>query len=211
MTEQPDKWNKKNDLKPNKIEKLSKEDYWVVVPREPATLGHLLVVSWKGEEENSDISDRGLFQNPEHMNGMMYLIHKLTVAMKEKLTFQERKCEKVYVATLCETEKFPFHFHLIPRFEGDREGFAYLFEKELEEARWLFDCQEECKSSCEKNFEKKCYKKYEKLVQSSGRILDAGCLLMKHREKLCSNSWVLSNNEREQLIKKTKQEIEKIS
>jgi len=200
----------KQKMTPNKIERLSTEGYWIVVPREPATFGHLLVVSWKGLREDQDITDKGLFEDEVHMKEIMKVIHKLAFTMKEQLQYQGKRCERVYVATLCETSKFPFHFHLIPRFEGDRQGFAYLFEKELEEARWMFDCDESCGEHCKTLFEGKCPEKYDKIVGSSGRIVDAECVLERNKDEICSNKWARSNEERRQFIQLIKVEIERI-
>jgi len=109
---------------------------WVFVPREPEAFGHLIVAAGK---HYTDISDKGLATNEgmEHLKQIMSLISKLSLKMKEKLKFDEKECEKIYVATLCETENMHLHFHLIPKFKGDRQGFLSLFEKELDGARWM--------------------------------------------------------------------------
>lgn len=197
-------------MNPYKIEKLCREDYWVVVPREPATKGHLPVISWKGQAENQDIADEELFKDAEHMKEILKLIHKLVHVMKQQLKNNGRRCERVYVATLCETKDFPFHFYLVPRFEGDRRGFAYLFERELEEARWIFDCNEKCETDCRSFFEQKCSNRYDKIVESSGRIVDAECVLRKHKNLICSDKWVRSNEERKNFVRLVKEEMERI-
>lgn len=103
------------------------------------------------------------------------------------------------------------HFHLIPRFEGDKEGFMHLFERELEGARWIYDCKrEECKADCKHTFEKECRKKYDKINGSSGRLLIAECVVERHESWICSDRWAKSNEERESFIKQIKEKIEEI-
>jgi hypothetical protein len=71
----------------------------------------------------------------------MRIVHDLAFEMKSCLTSNGKpdgkKCEKVYLVSECETEKLPFHFHIIPRFKGEKAGHMFLLVKELEEARWL--------------------------------------------------------------------------
>jgi diadenosine tetraphosphate (Ap4A) HIT family hydrolase len=185
-----------SDLKKSMIKRLVKESpdgsYWIVVPQEPATFGHLLAVSWKSSGEH-DITDEGLFTDNSHIQNMMRAIHELTLRMKSSLTSNGkadgRKCEKVYVATLCETKDFPFHFHVIPRFEGDKEGFAYLLEKELEEARWM-------DRETGRN---------EKVKDGYRRIGSTEVLLDYHKCLMSSDKWVRTNKERDGFVSETLQ------
>jgi len=96
---------------------------WVFVPREPEAFGHLVVASGK---HYADISDEKLTTDRKYSGQIISLINKLSVKMRKELEYEGRKCEKVYVSTLCETENMHLHFHLIPRFKGDKEGFMHL-------------------------------------------------------------------------------------
>jgi len=193
-------WKKlKCDLRARKIERYCDDSYWVVVPRDPATFGHLLVISWRGyDKKNQDISDKGLFEDPEpkpkHMYEIMGLIHELASMMKKSLKYGERRCERVYVATLCETKDFPFHFHLIPRFEGDKTGFMFLFERELEEVRWMLEND----------------KKHDKIAEACNRIGKSEGILDFHKYLVHSNEWVRSNEERKGFICQIREEINRI-
>lgn len=188
----------KENLHSRKIERYCKNEcYWVVIPREPATFGHLLVISWKGYDENEqDITDEGLFEDKNHMQEIMEVIRDLTRVMKESLTdLKERRCKRVYVVNECETENFPFHFHLIPRFEGDTTGNLFLFERELEEARWMV--QKDQKES--------------KIRDGCCRIGTTEGILNHHKYLIWSNEWAKSNEEREEFIEEIKAKIEQIS
>ena len=190
--EDESKWTKlKEKLESRAIEKAPDSSYWVIVPQEPATFGHLLVISWKGCADQ-DITDEGLFRDSKHMQETMTVIHNLALEMKDSLTSNGeadgKRCKKVYLISECEKKDFPFHFHLIPRFECQRTGHFYLFEKELEEARWLLnESQEEVK-----------------INDGCQRIGEAQSLLLYHRWLILSNRWTRSNGEREKYIDRMK-------
>lgn len=168
------------------------EKGWVHVPHKPATFGHLIVVSGKCY---TDISDPRCIKDTKYLQEVMTLISRFASKMKKDLKdLNGRKCEKVYVVTECETEGHHLHFHLIPRFEGDIKGHTFLFEKELEEARWMLDNDDE-DSKTRQGF---------RTIGSAGGILDY------HRNLLVSNKWARNNGDRKRFIKKTKREIERI-
>lgn len=178
------------------VRKSPDGSFWVVVPREPATFGHLLVVSWKGNE-GQDIADKGLFTDSKHMQSMMAVIHEIASNMSKSLTSNGaadgRKCEKVYIATLCETKDFPFHFHLIPRYEGQNTGFLFLFERELQEARWMLDNNEE-----------------DKTLDGFYRVGQSEGMLNYHRHLLSSHEWTKSNDERKNFIASIRKAIAQV-
>ena len=187
--EKPD-WTKlKKDLNNRIIHKSDDDSCWVVVPDRPATFGHILVISWRGCK-NQDITDKGLFIDKRHMTDYIRTIHDLSFEMKSCLTSNGetngKKCEKVYLVSECETEKLPFHFHLIPRFEGEKNGNLFLFKKELEEARWIFKDEQEG----------------EKIQDGHLRISKAEAILTHHKSLLHANNWVRSKGEREKNVEK---------
>jgi len=194
-------WSKlKKNLRESErtIERYCKnESHWVVIPREPANFGHLLVISWKGYDENEqDITDEGLFEDNNHMQEIMEVIREVTQVMKKSLTdLKGRECKRVYVVSECETKRFPFHFHLIPRFEGDKEGHMFLFEKEIEEARWMVEKD----------------RKEDKIRDGCCRIGTMEGILNYHKYLIWSNEWVKSKEEREKFIEEIKAKIKEIS
>jgi hypothetical protein len=88
-----------------------------------------------------------------------------------------KKCEKVYLVSECETKNFPFHFHLIPRFEGEKQGHVFLLEKELEESRWMGKDQNE-----------------------NQRIMDIESILSYYKQILDSGVWKRSKEEQIEYI-----------
>jgi len=184
-----DNWaNLKRKLKKRIIEKSPDNSYWVVVPEEPCTFGHLLVISWEGSQEQ-DITDAGLFTDDNHIQKLMRTAHEFAFMMKTCLTSNGeangKKCERIYLVSECDTKSFPFHFHLIPRFECEKTGNIFLFEKELEEARWMLNEDEE----------------EEKIQDGFGRIAGGEAVLNYHKWQLLSDRWARSNPEREEFIK----------
>lgn len=179
----------RKDFENRIIDRSPDDSYWVVVPNEPATFGHLLVISWKGYQQQ-DITDKGLFRDSSHMREIMRVIHDLAFEMKSCLTSNGeangKKCEKVYLVSECETESFPFHFHLIPRFECEKTGHMYLFKQELEEARWMTKKDQE----------------NTKIQNGHFRVAEAEAFLNYHKSLLLSNRWVRHKGEREELVGK---------
>ncbi len=192
-----------NKLRPRKIKRDCKnESYWVIVPDKPANSGHLLVISWKGY---GDITDEGLFEDENHMQEIMEVIRDVTRKMQDFLTDSEgNKCVRVYVVSECETKNFPFHFHLIPRFEGDETGHMFLFEKEFEEARWIVE-KDRKEGMTEED------QKEDKIRKGNHKIKTAEGILNDHKKLLSSNKWARPNEEREKFIEEIKATIEKIS
>jgi len=125
---------------------------------------------------------------------MLKLINELSVKMKKRLKFDGRECKRVYVSTLCETENMHLHFHLIPRFDGDRMGFKYLFERELEATRWMLS---------DSNVENRIHEGYYK-------ILDAGTIIDYHKYLFSSSKWIKSSDDRVSFINEIKKKIEEI-
>ena len=168
-----------------------RKNSWVFVPREPANFGHLVVVSGRHYE---DISDGELKDDTECLTELLSLINKLAARIKLHLTKNGKRCKKVYVSTLCETKNFHLHFHLIPRFEGDKTGFFFLFDKELEEQRWMLK---------DDIVEDKIHDGYLTIGAANG-------LLRFHEFLIQSNKWARSQEERENYVQSIKTEIEKI-
>lgn len=165
------------------------DSFWVVVPNRPANFGHLLIVSWKSRGSH-DIVDENLFEDSKHMQNLMNAAHELASKMMGHLTSNGKangkRCEKVYIVSECETPDFPFHFHLIPRFRDDNKGHFYLFEKEIEEMRWMID---------ETNEKEKC-KDGLRIVRKTEASLQA------HKRLISSNKWARSNEEREKFVRR---------
>lgn len=176
------------ELKNRVIYKSDDKAYWVIVPDKPATFGHILLISWMSFQQQ-DIADKGLFSNKDHMRDIIRTIHDLVVEMKDCLTStgepNGKRCEKVYLISECETEDVPFHFHLIPRFEGEKKGHLFLFEKEMEEARWLVDEDHE-----------------DKKKDGHSRISKVEDILTSHKSLLQTNNWVKDNEKRENTVEK---------
>lgn len=96
---------------------ITSDDAWVMVPREPATFGHVLVVSKKRKPQHiDDITCLDKEQDIEQFKNIMEQIVKISKILK-KLNYQGRNVKKVYVLSLCETPHL--HFHLIPRYERE--------------------------------------------------------------------------------------------
>lgn len=162
---------------------------WVFVPQNPATLGHLVVVSGKHYD---DISNKGLVKDVKHLKQIMKVVNKLALKMKQSLKYKGNKCEKVYVVTQCETSNL--HLHLIPRFKGERTGNMFLFEKELEEARWVLEDDE----------------KEDKLNDVYCRIGIMEGILNFHKNLILSKKWTRHNEYRKYFIREMKEKIENI-
>lgn len=167
------------------------ENPWVYVPREPATFGHLVVVSGKCYR---DIGDMGLLQDIDQLKKTMKVISELASKMKEHLKWNEKTCERVYVVSECDTPNFHLHFHLIPRFHGDKKGHIFLFERELEEARWKL----------EKDIDEA------KIRDAYHRIGTAEGILDFHRNLIRSDRWLRSDVERVEFIGRIKLEVDEI-
>lgn len=164
---------------------------WACVPREPEAFGHLIVAAGK---HYVDISDEKLAGDKDQLEQIMRLINKLCLKMKKYLRFEGRICERVYVSTLCETENMHLHFHLIPRFKGDRTGFRSLFEKELDGTRWMLNERSED----------------QKIREGYCAVLDAGTIVDFHKHLFASNRWLRPNKDRESFIEEVKNRIEEI-
>lgn len=166
---------------------------WAYVPCEPATFGHVIVVSGK---HYLDICHETFSKNEEdsveeHMKDIMRIVRALALKMK-KLEHNGKKCEKVYMVSECETPNLHLHFHLIPRFQGDNTGHMFLFEKELEELRWKLEND----ASEDKN-----RNGYQRIGMATG-------LLDFHRDLIRADKWVKSNKDRIDFIEKIRKWFE---
>lgn len=177
------------DMESRMIEGYGEGENWVVVPRQIATLGHLLVVTKK---HYNDISDAELSR--EVLENVTTTIQKLCRNMMKKplTTPKGKKVKKVYVLTQCETPHL--HFQVIPRYEGDMNGNLFLFERELQETR----CQLENESREDTN------------LKGRRRIHQMERILKDHKSLILSDTWVRDTNEVKKLIEETKTEIEKM-
>lgn len=164
---------------------------WVFIPREPEAFGHLIVAAGK---HYTDISDEKLAKDTDHLGQIMRLINELCLKMRKCLRFEGRICERVYVSTLCETENMHLHFHLIPRFKGDRTGFKYLLERELDGTRWML----------------KDNSKDQKIREGYYAVLDAGTIVDFYKHLFASNKWLRPNVDRESFIEEIRKRIEEI-
>lgn len=167
------------------------ENPWVYVPREPATFGHLIVAAGKCYE---DIGDKSLLQDTDHMKQIMNVISELASVTKEHLKRNGKKCERVYVVSECDTPNLHLHFHLIPRFQGDKKGHMFLFERELEEARWKLETDID----------------EDKIRNAYHRIGTAEGILNFHKNLIRSDQWLISDVKRKEFISKIKSKIEEI-
>jgi diadenosine tetraphosphate (Ap4A) HIT family hydrolase len=158
---------------------------FVLIPREPASIGHVLVVSGK---PYSDIGDPRF--KLEHQKEIMNLITALASTMKKSLKSGRKNCRKVYLVSECENPILHLHFHLIPNFDGDHQGHLFLFEKELEEARWVVNKDE---------------KKAEVVQEGCKRIGQIAGILGYYDRLLAEKSWTKDDSSRNELIRKTEE------
>lgn len=169
------------------LKKYANKYVWAMIPKEPATFGHVVVFSGKHFD---DIADPKLTQ--KSLNEVVKVVHTLSSKIREKLKHLGKRVEKVYVVTICETPHL--HFHLIPRYEEDNTGYAFLFEKELEETRWP----------------KKEEKKTDTTLRGRKRIEGMEGVLQHHRSLIKLDKWAKTSEERRKYIAEMKKEIDKI-
>lgn len=172
------------------------EDPWVLVNEKPGTFGHLVVVTGKCLD-CADLSSKKWQEddNLQYLKRTLDLINRLCSCMVGQLKSPDNKtCKKVYVVSQCETQGFHLHFHLYPRFECEDTGNIFLFEKELEEARWVKEGE-----------------------SMDNNVLDGCCRVAKtrkiyefHKLLISTNRWARNNEKRKAYVKKTKEKIEKI-
>lgn len=171
---------------------ITNDEAWVMVPREPAAFGHLIVISKKRRPQHiDDIAYLDIDEDIKHFMNIMKQVVKVSRSLK-KLSHEGKKVEKIYVLSLCEMPHL--HFHLIPRFEKENTGYLFLFEKELEEKRWLMD------NDCEKV-----------QLQGSKRMGEAQGILDHHRILMKRDRWVRKEKERLRFIKQIKSEVDRLS
>ncbi|MFB3888349.1 MAG: HIT family protein [Candidatus Bathyarchaeia archaeon] len=164
---------------------------YVFVPREPEAFGHCIVAAGK---HYTDMSDERISRDTKQLTEMISIINNICVKMKKHLKSNGKACEKVYVSTLCETPEMHLHFHLIPRFEGDRKGFRGLLEKELDGTRWMI------KESIKEN----------KIREGYYAVSDSEAIVSFNKFLFSSGAWLKSNEEREAEVKRIKETLEKI-
>lgn len=162
--------------------------FYLVVPREPAMYGHVLVVSKNQNDKHAeDIADPRLSQ--EQLKSMIIATQLLSRWMKKELKYQGKRIEKVYVLTQCETPHF--HFHLKPRYENEDSGDLFLCFKELEELSW---CTENSQSA-------------EKNREGLKRLQEIELGLCKHKTMLNLGQWARENPEREKFVEKIEKKV----
>lgn len=147
------KWNK--DDKNSILHEFG--DSIVYVPREVMTDGHVLLIPRKHIKDITDPSTRIL------VPCLLVEINHVCEFLKTELSNINKKVERIYVATLSEfgRENSHLHFHLIPRYKGDRTGFEFMALKECE-VRMLG----------EKNLEKRRQEQLKKMQKIDWKELD---------------------------------------
>jgi diadenosine tetraphosphate (Ap4A) HIT family hydrolase len=173
----------RQDLEKRTFYKSTDGSFWALVPDRPAAFGHVVMVSWRGRGDQ-DAADCGIFTDPMHMGEIMKIAHNLVWEMKNRLTSNGRpngkKCQKVYILVQCETKSFPFHIHLIPRFERCNKANLYLLETELEEARWMMPNGDQIA----------------RVKDGIERVRNARLILKRYNKLIKSNKWAKEDDER---------------
>ena len=172
----------RRDFENRTIYKSPYASFSAVIPNRPAAFGHVMLVSWKGRDDQ-DITDCGLFADPTHIRDMIKTAHDLAWNMKNCLTSNGKRngdvCSRVYLIVQCETEAMPFHIHLIPRFKECNKGNPYLLDTELQEARWI--CNNDKSTTVQ---------------DGKARIGKALSTLEYHERLMRSEKWARSEKER---------------
>ena len=169
------------------------EYFYIVVPREPAMYGHVLVVSKNQDDKHvEDIADPKLSQ--KQLKSMIVATQILSKWMKKELCHRGKHVEKVYVLTECDNENSHFHFHLKPRYANEETGDVFLCLKELEEARWTTEDSQ----TTNRNLEG-----FERLQR-----IELG--LCKHRNMIKNGRWTRGNQERKAFIGKIEKRLNRL-
>jgi len=171
--------------------------FYVVVPKEPAMYGHILIVSKKMSDKHAeDITDIDNLKE-DQLKAMIVAAQKLSWLMKKELKKDNgKRVRKVYVITQCETPHF--HFHLKPRYENEYEGEyavpgdAFLCLKELEEARWHKNESNNISAN----------------VKGLERIQKIELGLCKHKMLINSKIWARPDEERKAFIDEIKKHMD---
>ena len=116
----------------------------VYVPRDTGTFGHMLIVSKKHIKDITELDASLSEENRLTAQNLLIEMNVICKRMKGLLSRDGMKVSRVYVATLNETggDNSHLHFHLIPRYDGDKTGFEFLYSNELEEAKWKLDYED---------------------------------------------------------------------
>jgi diadenosine tetraphosphate (Ap4A) HIT family hydrolase len=130
-----------SDFKERKLSYEDEKGYWyLVVPKEVGVFAQILLVVRKRNTDTrhiTDISDPQFLQDDDRLLSVMKGISVVSGKLKAGLEDPKgRRIEKVYVLTQCEGIETHLHFQLFPRYDGDHEQNEFLYECELEEARW---------------------------------------------------------------------------
>lgn len=165
--------------------------FYIVVPREPAEYGHVLIVSKKlGDKHIKDITDPEL--SSAQLTSMITATQLVARWMKNEFN-DERTIEKVYVLTQCDTPDSHFHFHLKPRYRDEKNrGDVFLCLKELEEARWITE---------------KSQKRADKNQQGLKRLLEIELGLCKHKAMIDDDKWARTKPERKAFVHKMEEKL----
>jgi diadenosine tetraphosphate (Ap4A) HIT family hydrolase len=100
---------------------LYKDNYCIVTLNPiQLSMGHAIAILWN---HSDDITDGSLL-NEEH-HALINAVRHVACSIKQKLL-----CERVYVATLCDGVKH-LHYHIIPRYQTDTSGFAFVGQREF--------------------------------------------------------------------------------
>nr|MDO8083121.1 HIT domain-containing protein [Candidatus Freyarchaeota archaeon] len=156
------------------------EDFYVAIPQEPAMEGHLLVVS---KDHIKDITE---IENRRQLSVLSKMI-KVSAKISRELKKWDKSISKVYI--LCEGETQHLHFHLKPRREREETGDLFLFEKELQESRWVLDSENKSevrRATLEKGIE---------------RIKKGIALAEKHKTLIKMGEWLKPRKEVEEFYK----------
>ncbi len=167
---------------------------YAIVPDQPATFGHVVIVSMKSTPHFEDITDLDP-ENEEHethLEKIIFFAQTLSKKIKENLTYKGKKVKKVYLLSLCETPHL--HFHLIPRFEADNTGYLFLFEKELEENRWQIEKENVGDTN----------------LRGGKRIAEGEGVLSYYTKLLDSNKWAKDSEQKNTRIKEIKRELDRL-
>lgn len=98
------------------------KDNYCIVTLDPTQLsmGHAIAIL---RNHSDDITDVSLL-NEEH-HALINAARHVACLMKQKLL-----CDRVYLATLCDGVKH-LHYHIIPRYQTDITGFAFIGQREF--------------------------------------------------------------------------------
>ena len=151
------------------------EYFCVAIPREPATRGHLLIISSKCIKDITHVK----VEDYELLKEMIVAATKVSAALKN----WDSSIEKVYLLIQGETQHL--HIHLKPRRRGEEKGDLFLFDKELEESRWMLKSDNETEESCRRKT----------LDNGITEVFKGISIIEKHGTLMRSGTWLRSEKE----------------